>query len=191
MAKSYSETARRLEELSQQLSRDASYAETHGLQLSENLSQDLAQWYRQQQVANPGLDAPELWATDLSDHQRFVRQEMITRWMHDKQDTIRAEIAGSLHDPDLVNVHRPSVDSAADVRASYRPPGVSRLPAGPGGGDPGAAAEVIEAGREELGGAKAAAEAMRGQRVQGASDVQSEVSRDHNRGFFQDPKLRE
>ncbi|MDT9165702.1 hypothetical protein RSW31_24810, partial [Escherichia coli] len=29
MAKSYSETARRLEELSQQLSRDASYAETH------------------------------------------------------------------------------------------------------------------------------------------------------------------
>ncbi len=32
---------RRLEELSQQLSRDASYAETHGMQLSENLSQDL------------------------------------------------------------------------------------------------------------------------------------------------------
>src|SRR3546814_4137704 len=49
LAKSYSETARRLDELSQQLSRDASYAETHGMQLSENLSQDLAQWYRHQQ----------------------------------------------------------------------------------------------------------------------------------------------
>ena len=50
VAKSYSETARRLEELSQQLSRDASYAETHAMQLSENMSQDLAQWYREQQV---------------------------------------------------------------------------------------------------------------------------------------------
>ncbi|MGC5075376.1 hypothetical protein, partial [Escherichia coli] len=77
-------------------SRDASYAETHGMQLSENLSQDLAQWYRRQQVENPGLDAPELWATDLTDQQRLVRQEMITRWMHDKQDGIRAEIAGRL-----------------------------------------------------------------------------------------------
>ena len=38
-ANSYSETARKLEELSQQLSRDASYAETHGLSLSQNLSQ--------------------------------------------------------------------------------------------------------------------------------------------------------
>ncbi|MCF8708400.1 conjugal transfer protein TraG N-terminal domain-containing protein [Rhizorhapis sp. SPR117] len=191
LAKSYSETARRLEELSQQLSRDASYAETHGMQLSENLSQDLAQWYRQQQVANPGLDAPELWATDLSDHQRFVRQEMITRWMHDKQDAIRAEIAGNLHDPNLVDVHRPSVSSASDVRAAYRPHGVSRLPAGPGSGNSAAAVDVIEAGKRELGDARSAAEVMRGQRVQGSVDVQQEVNRDHNRGFFQDPKLRE
>ena len=85
-ARSYTETARKLEELSQQLSRDASYAETHGMQLSENMSQDLAQWYRAQQATNPGLDAPELWATDLTDHQRSVRQEMITRWMREKQD---------------------------------------------------------------------------------------------------------
>src|SRR3546814_14310134 len=86
------------------------------MQLSENLSQDLAQWYRHQQVANPGLDAPELWATDLTDQQRAVRQEMITRWMHDKQTSIRSVIEGQLHAPELVDVHRPSVDSAADVR---------------------------------------------------------------------------
>ena len=161
------------------------------MQLSENLSQDLAQWYRQQQVANPGLDAPELWATDLSDHQRFVRQEMITRWMHDKQDAIRAEIAGNLHDPNLVDVHRPSVSSASDVRAAYRPHGVSRLPAGPGSGNSAVAVDAIEAGKRELGDARSAAEVMRGQRVQGSVDVQQEVNRDHNRGFFQDPKLRE
>lgn len=191
LAKSYSETARRLEELSQQLSRDASYAETHGMQLSENLSQDLAQWYRRQQVENPGLDAPELWATDLSDQQRLVRQEMITRWMHDKQDGIRAEIAGRLRDPDLVDVGRPGVASAADVRASYRPHGPGRLPAGPaGGGDVGAAA-IIEGGKAELSNDRTAAQVMRGQRVQGSVDLEQEVNRDHDRGFFQDPKLRE
>lgn len=191
LAKSYSETARKLEELSQQLSRDASYAESHGMQLSENLSQDLAQWYRQQQVNNPGLDAPELWATDLSDHQRFVRQEMISRWMQEKEDAIRAEIAGDLHAPNLVTVDRPSIDSAADVRASYRPRGVSGLPGGPGGGNSSGAAEIISAGRDELDGARSAAEAMRAQRVQGSVDVQQEVSRDHDKGFFRDPKLRE
>ena len=190
-AKSYSETARRLEELSQQLSRDASYAETHGMQLSENMSQDLAQWYRQQQVGNPGLDAPELWATDLTNQQRAVRQEMISRWMQEKEDAIRSEIAGDLHVPNLVDVHRPGIDSAADVRASYRPRGVGGLPAGPGRGNSSAAADIIAAGRNEQGGARAAAEAMRGQRVQGSADVQQEVSRDHDRGFFQDPKLRE
>ncbi len=191
LAKSYSETARRLEELSQQLSRDASYAETHGMQLSENLSQDLAQWYRRQQVENPGLDAPELWATDLSDQQRLVRQEMITRWMHDKQDGIRAEIAGRLRDPNLVDVGRPDVASAADVRASYRPHGPGPLPAGPaGGGDVGAAA-MIEAGKAELSNDRTAAQVMRGQRVQGSVDLGQEVNRDHDRGFFQDPKLRE
>ena len=57
-AQSYIETARRLEELSQSSSRDPSFAETHNMQLSQNL----AQWYRQEQVRNPGLDAPELWA---------------------------------------------------------------------------------------------------------------------------------
>jgi conjugal transfer mating pair stabilization protein TraG len=191
LAKSYSETARRLEELSQQLSRDASYAETHGMQLSENLSQDLAQWYRRQQVENPGLDAPELWATDLTDQQRVVRQEMITRWMHDKQDGIRAEIEGRLHDPDLVDVSRPSISSAADVRGSYRPHGPGRLPAGPGGGGDVGAAAIIEAGKTELSGDRAAAQTMRGQRVQGSTDLQQEVNRDHDRGFFQDPKLRE
>lgn len=189
-ARSYTETARKLEELSQQLSRDASYAETHGMQLSENMSQDLAQWYRVQQVSNPGLDAPELWATDLSDHQRAVRQEMVTRWMREKQDVIREEIAGRFQEPDLVQVSRPGVDSAADVSGSYHPHGGGGIPSAPAGGDPRAAQAVIERGGERLEGDRAAARASRTSSVQGSVDVQSEVNRDHNRGFFQDPKLR-
>mgnify|MGYP003634548312 CR=1 FL=1 len=189
-ARSYSETARKLEELSQSLSRDASYAETHGMQLSENLSQDLAQWYRQQQASNSGLDAPELWATDLTDHQRTVRQEMISRWMQEKRDAIREEIQGRIDAPDLVDVHHIDIGSAADVRATYRPHGVGGIPAGPGGGNPGAAAEIIEAGRTSLEDDRAAAQASRTSSVQGSVDVQSEVHRDHNRGFFNDPELR-
>ncbi|MGB3930847.1 MAG: conjugal transfer protein TraG N-terminal domain-containing protein [Sphingobium sp.] len=190
-AKSYTETARKLEELSQQLSRDASYAETHGMQLSENMSQDLAQWYRAQQASNPGLDAPELWATDLSDHQRAVRQEMVTRWMREKQDDIREEIAGKLQEPDLVQVNRPGVDSAADVVGSYRPHGVSDIPSGPTGGDPRAAQAVIEEGAARLNEDRTAAQNARANNVQGSVEVQLEVNRDHNRGFFTDPKLRE
>jgi conjugal transfer mating pair stabilization protein TraG len=190
-AKSYSESARRLEELSEQLSRDASYAESHGMQLSENLSQELAQWYRREQIANPGLDAPELWATALTPQQHAVRDEMVARWMSEKTAAIRAEIAAELGEPDLVSVTGPSIESAADVRAAYQPSGLASLPAGPGRGDPGEVAAIIEAGRTDLKAAKGAAQVMRGQRVQGSADVQMEVSQDHDRGFFSDPKLRE
>src|SRR3546814_1949196 len=98
---------------------------------------------------------------------------------------------GQLHAPELVDVHRPSVDSAADVRAAYRPQGVGGLPAGPGSGQPSGAADIIEAGKAELEGTRTAAQTMRGQRVQGAADVQGEVSRGRDHGFFHDPKLRE
>jgi len=161
------------------------------MQLSENLSQELAQWYRQQQVENPGLDAPELWATDLSAQQRAVRGEMVARWMKESQDDIRAEVAGSLQAPDLIDVHRPSVEGAADVRAAYRPHGTGGLPAAPRGGQSNAAAEIISEGRSELEGRRATAEAMRGQHIEGASDLRQGIGRDHDRGFFQDPKLRE
>jgi conjugal transfer mating pair stabilization protein TraG len=95
------------------------------MQLSESLSQELAQWHRQQQVSNRGLDAPQLWAADLSPRQRSARQEMISRWLQEKQDVIRSEIAGDLHGPHLVEVNRPSIDRAADVQRSYHPKGTA------------------------------------------------------------------
>jgi conjugal transfer mating pair stabilization protein TraG len=189
-ARSYQESARKLEELSQQLSRDASWAESHGMQLSTNLSQDLANWYRAQQAANPGLDAPEIWATDLSEHQRSVRDEMVQRWMSEKREAIYEEIRGSLNEPDLVDVHRTDVSSAADVRATYHPHGAGGIPAGPSAGDPGAAAAVISSGKAALDGDRAAAQAGRASNMQGASRIQSEVNAGHDKGFFLNPELR-
>ena len=190
-AKSFSESARRLEEISQSLSRDASFAESHGMALSTNLSQELAQWYRAQQVANPGLDAPEIWATDLSAHQSVVRQEMITRWLHDRQTAVRAEVEDRLVEPALVAVDRPVTSSAAEVEASYRPTGVAALPEGPSGRGPGSAARIIDEGRRSLQDDRGAAQAGRNTSVGGSVDVQEEVHADHNRGFFNDPTLRQ
>lgn len=189
-ARSYSEAARQMEELSQSLSRDASFAESHGMQLSENMSQDLAQWYRQQQATHPNMDAPELWATSLTDHQRAVRQEMIQQWSQEKREALWEEIRGNIQEPSLVDVHRTGVGGSADVRASYHPHGVDRIGAGSTGDDPGAAARIIEEGRAKLDGDKAAAQAARTSRGQATVDLQSEVARDHDRGFFNDPDLR-
>lgn len=179
-----------MEELSQSLSRDASFAESHGMQLSENMSQDLAQWYRQQQAFHPNMDAPELWATSLTDHQRAVRNEMIQQWSQEKRDALWDEIRGNLPEPSLVDVHRTEVGGTAAVRSSYHPHGVDRIGSGGTGSDPGAAAKIIEAGRARLDEDRAIAQAARTNRGQATVDLQSEVSADHNRGFFNDPELR-
>ncbi|WP_088183810.1 conjugal transfer protein TraG N-terminal domain-containing protein [Sphingobium sp. Z007] len=189
-ARSYTEAARKMEELSESLSRDASFAETHGMQLSENLSQDLAQWYRQQQLLHPNLDAPELWSTNLTDQQRAVRSQMIQQWSQEKRDALWGEIQGNISEPNLVDVRRTDVGGPGDVRASYRPHGVERLGSGSPGGDPNAAARIIGEGRASLNDDRAAAEAARTNRAGAAVDLQSEVNRDQNRGFFTDPNLR-
>ncbi|OYY63285.1 conjugal transfer protein TraG N-terminal domain-containing protein [Sphingomonas sp. 28-62-11] len=189
-ARSYTEAARKMEELSESLSRDASFAETHGMQLSENLSQDLAQWYRQQQLLHPNLDAPELWATNLTDQQRAVRSQMIQQWSQEKRDALWNEIQGSISEPNLVDVRGTGVRGPGDVRASYRPHGVDRAGSGSAGGDPNAAGRIIDDGRARLSDDRASAEAARTNRAGATVDLQSEVNRDQNRGFFTDPDLR-
>jgi len=188
-AKSYSEAARRMEELSQSLARDASFAESHGMQLSENMSQDLAQWYRLQQALHPNLDAPELWATNLTPQQRTVRDQLIQQWAQEKRDALWSEISGDINDPSLVDVNRIDFDASA-VRGSYRPRGVSGIGKGGGGGDPGAAARIIADGQAKLEGDRASAQAARTNRGGANVDLQSEVGRDLDRGFFNDPNLR-
>ncbi|MFX8114505.1 hypothetical protein ABTL09_20030, partial [Acinetobacter baumannii] len=71
------------------------------------------------------------------------------------------------------------------------PRGLAGVPAGPGGGQSSTAADIIEEGRADIDLTREAAQSMRGQRIQGAVDVQSEVNRGRDHGFFHDPKLRE
>ncbi|MBQ8101627.1 MAG: hypothetical protein IJ127_01755, partial [Afipia sp.] len=96
---------------------------------------------------------------------------------------------GDIKDPSLVHVSRIDLD-AGDVRGSYNPRGVSGIGSGGGGGDPGAAARMIADGQAKLDGERAAAEAARNNRGGANVDLQSEVGRELNRGFFTDPNLR-
>ena len=184
-AQSYQESAEKLEELSQQLSRDASYAETHGMQLSQNLSQELAQWYRKEQLGNPGLDAPELWAAELTDHQRMVRDSMISRWVGEKQESIWAIVQGRLPQPDLVDVPHRVMDGYDDVRRNYRPQPVGGLPEGPSLGNADAAAAFIEQGKQSYAADQVTAQAVHAEHVQGGADVERNVNRETSRKFFQ------
>lgn len=191
LAQSYQRSADKLDEIAQSLSRDASYAESHGLSLSENLSQDLAQWYRAEQARNPAINVPDLWATDLTAHDRATRGAMIERWMEDRIDTIRDEIRSEIHEPNLVSVQRPDVASESDVRSHYTPSGGGRRPSGPGdGNDPGAAGAIIDEGRKEIDQSRAAAQTGRTVNRQGGARARSEVTDSQNVGFFNDPDLR-
>lgn len=188
-ARSYSATARRLEELSQSLSRDASYAESHNMQLSENMSQDLAQWYRQEQARNPSLDVPDLWATDLSAHQRAVRQEMISRWMDERRGAIRSEIEARLVEPSLGQVEGPAFE-ADGVRAAYKPAPLPAAAGGASGRERQPVGDLVGAGAAEAAGARDAMEAGRGNHVRAGADLRRNVERELGVGFFRDPSLR-
>lgn len=125
------------------------------------------------------------------DSLRHSTDDMVQRWAQEKRDDLWKDIRGEIAEPDLVEIHRPDTSDGADVRAAYRPHSVGGIPKGPGGGDPGGAEHIIEAGRSALGDAQALAQAARATRVQGSADMQSEVAHDHDKGFFNDPRLRQ
>lgn len=74
------------------------------MQLSANLSQELADRYRAEQARNPGMGAPELWATTMTDQQRDARGALINAWMQHKQAEIGNEVRDLMDRPDLVDV---------------------------------------------------------------------------------------
>jgi conjugal transfer mating pair stabilization protein TraG len=191
VANSYEQRARQMREIAQQLSNDASYAETHNLQMSENLSQELAEWYRQEANRMPPGVAPSLRDLSLDGAQRQVRDGMVARFMEERRQSVYDEVAPYLKEPTLAaDLVAPAVWSAADVNASYHPQklgSVSKV----GSAANGSAAEArIETGKAEIAGNAEARRNMRGSNVIAGSELQSEVDNELNKGFFNDPKLR-
>ena len=189
-AYSHEQRARQLHERAQQLSNDASYAETHGMQLSENLSQELAQWYTREAAQNRGLNAPGLYETALSDQQRRTRDTMVSTFLAQRRQEIYQQVEPRLHEPNLVDVTPPPVSTEADVAARYHPHGLASLPAAPAARSGAAATTQIADGKRTLADEQAVQGSMRTGHVVAGADVQSEVSTDLNRGFYVDPSLR-
>ncbi len=189
-AYSHEQRARELREKAQQLSNDASYAETHGMQISENLSQELADWYRREAAEHPGLNAPGLHDVSLSAQQRQTRDSMVATFLAERRQDIYDEVAPRLVPPDLVHVTPPPVATADDVRGQYHPRPLGGVPslAAPGDGSPVAAR--IEDGKAELAAQTEARRVLRSGSVAAGAGVQAEVNDAMNKGFFVDPELR-
>lgn len=189
-AYSHEQRAQKLHELSQALTRDANYAESHSLQMSENLSQELAQWYAGERSSKLGLNAPELHQTTFTDQERSTRDGMIAQFLTQRRQAIYNEVAPQLHEPDLVKVSPPPVSTDADVTARYHPHGLSALPSAPAMPDGSAARDRVASGKDALTAEQEAQGVMRSGAVQAGSQVQSDVNKDLNRQFFTDPSLR-
>ena len=190
-AYSHEQRARELHERAQQLSNDASYAESHGMQMSENMSQELAQWYAAEQARRPGLNAPGLHEVAVTDQQRQTRDTMISTFLAERRNAIYNEVAPRLHSPDLVDVSGPSVASASDVRAHYHNRGVGSVPALATAGNGSSVVARIEDGKAEVDATTSAKRANHTGSVVAGSDLRGEVDTSLNKGFFKDPKLRE
>ncbi|RYE96209.1 MAG: conjugal transfer protein TraG, partial [Oxalobacteraceae bacterium] len=177
-AYSHEQRAQKLHELSQALTRDANYAESHSLQMSENLSQELAQWYAGERSSKLGLNAPELHQTTFTDQERITRDGMIAQFLTQRRQAIYNEVAPQLHEPDLVKVAAPPVSTDADVTARYHPHGLSALPSAPAMPDGSAARDRVSSGKDTLAAEQEAQGVMRSGAVQAGSQVQSDVNKD-------------
>lgn len=190
LAYSHELRARQLHEKAQQLSNDASYAETHGMQMSENMSQELAQWYAKEQAEKPALNAPGLHETAVSDQQRITRDQMVSRFLEHKWQDIYNGVAPRLHEPDLVEVPKVPVSSAADVEARYHPTGLRKVPTVGGPGDGSATVAQIDEQTAAIKADQDAKGVIRAGAVQAGSAVRGEVDEAMRKGFFTDPDLR-
>lgn len=192
LAESFEKRARDLREKAESLSNDASWAESHNMQMSENMSQELYEWYRNEAAKLPnGIEAPALDESSLSSSQRQVRDGLIARFLNERREGVYDFIEDWMKEPDLGNLSAPSVASEADVVQRYRSLGTQGLPSG--GADDGAgdlARERVATGRDQLQSEQEAKRIVRGGSVAAGSGVRGEVDGDLNRGFFSDPKLR-
>ena len=190
-AEQYYEHSRRLsleaaksEERAQRLESAASFAESHGFALSEDLSQFLTSRYiEKQNVALRELNLPDLYRTDLARDQRAGRDFAIRQILDEFIREPRATVAERLDEPDLVSVRPPaSLDPGGLGRGLERPGIPTSMSARPDT-DMGRAAEIAQ-GREELGDAAARADSHHAQTVRAAASLRAQHEEATDRVWF-------
>lgn len=116
---SYNEQARHYRELSQSLERSASYAESHGFNMSQDLRQDLARFYDREMANSPNGVMPGLWETNLSSTQEDMRNAVIGKWANQRSDAIERDIQSALDNPALAGMKIPAVATEASISGRY------------------------------------------------------------------------
>ncbi|PNU05366.1 conjugal transfer protein TraG N-terminal domain-containing protein [Novosphingobium guangzhouense] len=190
-AYSHENRLRQLNELAEQLSNDISYAESHNMQFSENLSQELAEWYRQEANRMPPGIAPELHQTTFTVQERQVRDAMISKFLDERSQAIWDAVGPEMMASPLNEIDPSAVSpDDASVRARYHPRGLAGVTTLSGPAGPGDASAKVEAGKQELQALGEAKRMMRAGYVSKGAAVQSMVNDDMDKGFFNDPNLR-
>jgi len=116
---SYNEQARHYRELSHSLEQSASYAESHGFNMSQDLRQDLAQFYDKQVGQAPRGVLPGLWDTNLSSSQEQARNAVIEKWAGERSAGIERDIQSAISNPALADMKIPNVASESSVAGRY------------------------------------------------------------------------
>lgn len=149
---SYNEQARHYRELSQSLEQHASYAESHGFNMSQDLRQDLAQFYDKEVGNAPRGVLPGLWDTNLSSPQEHARNAVIEKWAGERSSGIERDIQSALSNPALADMTIPAVATENSVAARYSGGGsvTAAHPVSTGAPSTVAADSQIIAGAEEL-----------------------------------------
>ena len=124
---SYNEQARHYRELSQSLEQHASFSESSGFNLSQDLRQDLAKYYDKEVAGSPKGVLPGLWETNLTHTQEGMRNAAIGKWATQRSDEIERDIQSALQNPALEGMKIPEVASEGSVAGRYS--GGSSLPA--------------------------------------------------------------
>jgi len=189
-AHSFEERARQSREKAQQLSQDISYAETHSMQMSTNLSAELGDWYARETQKAGGLDAPGLHEVGLTGHRRQVRDTLIAKFLSERQEGMFNEVQSQLHLNDPHELSGPALAGAGAIEKMYKPGGLIDAGGPVRSSAPVGAAEVIEAGSGKVQDARNLATAQRSSTVMAAQPVKAEIDEKLGKGFFVDPSLR-
>ena len=192
LAQSYERRASAVEEKAAQLSNDATWAESHGMQISENLSQELQDWYRKEAANLPsGVEAPGLHEASLRADQRQIRDGLISKFFEQRRQGVYDLVRDRLQEPDMVQLRAPDVHNDRDVLNQHR--GLGPAPMRQPSVDLSGAAEaksIIAAGKVNIAAEQHAARNNRTGHVIAGSDLRGEVTKDLDRQFLNDPSMR-
>jgi len=189
-ARALEHQASRMDEVGKRLEDIASYSETHGYQLSEDMSQYVAsRYYELASGPYRGLGAPSLLDTTSTPSQRAARDLVVGKILEDYVRTEVETVQSRLVDPTIA---MGAVEGPAQL--SMKPPHAdmsgshSISPAQPPQPTENGVARELQQGSAELDRAQHNRQNEHGQAVRGAQGLHDEHTRRTNAEWFEDRK---